>query len=128
MTPATAISMLDRQLAAHGEDIRLQKLTGTQQIPFEVVCRAFVRGYSPNELLAGISQSDVQVIISATQIDAQSWPGPSLTTALPTQDRRIPTKGDRVYIKGKPRNVESAQGIYLDGTLVRIEMRVLGAG
>lgn len=130
MTPTAAISMLDRQLSAHGEDIRLQIAYGTQKIPFEVKCRAFVRGYSADELVAGITQSDSKVIISPTEIDAQGWPGPGLTTLPHGQDRRIPVGGlqsnETCFIKGKARKVKSAQGIYLAGVLVRIEMSVLG--
>lgn len=127
MTPETAIAMLDRQLAAHGEEIRLQRLTlgpGGVQIPFEVVCNAFVRGYAPDELVGGITQQDAKVIISPTEIIANDWPGPA--TSPTTSDRRVPRKGDRTYIAGKARAVEAAAGLYLAGELVRIEMRVLG--
>lgn len=129
MTPTSAVAMLDRQLAAHGEDIRLQWLTAGPsgaQIPVEVKCRAFVRGYSPEQLIGGITQDQSQVTISPTEIIAQGWPGPALSNAAPEQDRRIPRKDARVFIKDKPRNVEAAQGIYLGGELVRIDMRVKG--
>ena len=129
MTPAAAISMLDRQLAAHGERVRLQRLTlgpAGIQVPFSVRCRAFVRGFEPEELVGGIKQTDSKVILSPTEIMRKAWPGPAIGQQPPGQDRRIPVKDDRVFIKGKPRNVDAATGIYLNGVLVRIEMRVIG--
>ncbi len=53
-----AVRQLDIALADDdvGQDIRLQRLTGTQNIPFEVKCRAVVRGYAPEELVNGITQ------------------------------------------------------------------------
>ncbi len=120
------IVALDRALAKVGQDIRLQRLTGTQSIPFEVTCRAVVRGYAPNELINGITQQDSFVILSPTEIDAKGWPGPQSSADPSNIDRRVPRKGDRAFINGKARNVEAATGLYVDDTLVRIEMRVLG--
>src|SRR5215211_493115 len=118
--------MLERQLAQHGEDIRLQRLTlgpGGTQIPFEVECRALVRGYAPDELVGGISQQDSRVILGPSEIIANDWPGATITPA-PNTDRRVPVRGDRAFIAGKARTVEAAAGIYLAGELVRIELRV----
>lgn len=123
---ASALAKLDAALGKAGQDIRLQRLTGTQSIPFEVTCRAVVRGYAPEELINGITQQDSFVILSPTQIEAKGWPGPQISIDPSSVDRRIPRKGDRVFINGKPRNVEAATGLYVDDTLVRIEMRVLG--
>ncbi len=126
MTPQSAIAALDRQLAAHGEDVELWHETGTQKIPFKVRCRAFVRGYTAQELVGGISQTDSKLVLSPTEIICAGWPGPN-TSATPTnQDRRVPREGDYVVIAGRKRTIESAGGIYLGGELVRIEMRVLG--
>lgn len=123
---ADAIAALDEALADVGQDIRLQRLTGSQAIPFEVKCRAIVRGYAPDELINGITQQDSFVILGPTEIDRKGWPGPQSSADPSNVDRRIPRKLDRVFINGKPRNVEAAVGIYVDDTLVRIEMRVLG--
>lgn len=128
VTPAEAIADLDRSLAADGEDIRLQRLTlaaGGVQIPFEVTCRACVRGYQPKDLVGGITQQDSKVILSPTEIVRAGWPG-AASAAGTDQDRRVPRKGDRAIIAGRPRNIEAAVGIYVGSELVRIEMRVLG--
>lgn len=121
-----AITALDSALARVGQSIRLQRLTGTQQIPFEVECLAMVRGYSPDELVGGIAQQDSMVILSPSEIERKGWPGPQSSADPSNVDRRIPRKGDRVFINGKARNVEAAAGLYVADVLVRIEMRVLG--
>lgn len=125
MSAAAFIARLNTSLASHGEDITIQRLTlgpSGVQIPFGVECRAFVRGYMPEELVGGITQQDSRVIISPTQIIERQW-----TSGRPAnEDRRIPMKGNRVFIKGRSRVVESADGIYVGGDLARIEMHVLG--
>lgn len=126
MTPEESIAMLDRQLAAHGQDVTLRRLTGTQLIPFDVVCRAFVRGYGPDELTGTIAQGDSLVILSPTEIEANDWPGPNSSATPDTSDRRVPRKGDKVVIAGRVRNVEAPAPIYLGGELVRINLQVRG--
>ena len=122
-----AIADLDAALAADGERIELWRETGTTtKIPFKVKCRAFVRGYSAQELVGGISQTDSKVILSPTEITRSGWPGPNSSATSTNQDRRMPRKGDAVIISGRKRAVETAGGIYLASELVRIEMRVLG--
>jgi hypothetical protein len=126
------ISALDGALAIAGEDVRLQRLTGTQLIPFEVECRAAVRNYDAKELIGPITQDQSEVILSPTEIIRKSWPGPQILKAgsspqaPTTQDRRVPIKGDKVVIAGKPRAIEVSTPKYVDGELVRITLRVLG--
>jgi hypothetical protein len=129
MTPAEATSMLQRQLAKHGQDVRLQRVTqgpSGQQIKYSVNCRAFVRGYQPAELVGGILQGDSKVVLSAAEIEAQGWPGPNSSTTPTNQDRRVPRKGDDIIIMGKSRNIEVATPVYLNGELVRIELAARG--
>ena len=121
-----AAADLDAALAADGEWVELQRLTGTALIPFKVTCRAFVRGYAAQELVGGISQTDSKLILSPTEITRSGWPGPNSSATSTNQDRRVPRKGDAVIISGRKRAVETAAGIYLASDLVRIEMRVLG--
>lgn len=121
-----AIAALDAALATAGQDIRLQRLSGTQQIPFEVTCRAMVRGYQPSELVGAIGQQDSFVILSASEIGRKGWPGPASSASSDASDRRVPRKGDRAVINGKARTIEAAAGIYVDDELVRIEMQVKG--
>lgn len=126
MTPQQLIADLDTTLADVGEVITIQRLVGTQEIITGVDCLAFVRGYSPDELVGTIMQNDKRIILSPSEIIAAGWPGPN-SSATPTErDRRVPIKGDRVVIKGKKFNVEAAGGIYVRDELVRIEMQVRG--
>ncbi|MBF0561755.1 MAG: hypothetical protein HQL37_06970 [Alphaproteobacteria bacterium] len=123
MTPAAAIAALDRALAANGEPVRLQRITGSQQTAFECACRAKVSSYQPVELIAGITQTDVRLIIGPTEINRAQWTG----SAPPGQDRRLPLISiDRVFVRGKTRTVAACNPFYLDGELVRIELRVTG--
>lgn len=124
MTPDEAIADLNQALVEDGQPIRLQRLVnvGGSQMPTEVTCQAFVRGYQPQELVGGITQQDVKVIFSPTEIIAASW-----QSGRPAnEDTRVPMKGNRVFINGRARNVEAAAGLYMAGDLVRIEMQCRG--
>lgn len=128
-SPESLIADLDEALLDAGEDIVLQHLTlgpGGTQIPFSVTCRAVVRGYTPEELIAGsgITQEDRKVILSPTEITAADWPGPM--PVRPNVDKRIPSGGDRVMRHGQAMAVQAAEGIYVQGQLVRIEARARG--
>ncbi len=121
------IAALDRHLARAGADIVLRRVVGQAPnlVNIDVTVRAAVRSYQPTELVDGISQTDSFVIISPTHIAAAQWPGgelPSATVADPSLPRRL----DRVIIAGRVRNVEVVDPLYVEGELVRIEMRVLG--
>lgn len=113
MTPAAAISALDRGLVVAGEDVTLSRQTGPQQIPLSVTCRARVTGYSPQQLVGEIHQGDSLVILSPTEMQARQWCWP-------------PLKGDRVLAHGRTRTVLDAAPFYIGGELVRLELQVRG--
>lgn len=126
MTPAQAIAMLDRQLAANGEDVTLQRWGGSPlAVQASCTVRAFVRGYRPNELIAGsgIIQGDTMATISPTQITAAGWPG---DYADAVGDAQVPRQGDRLVVAGRTRVVQAAAPIYMNGTLVRVELQARG--
>lgn len=120
------IRELDKSLAVDGEWIELQRLAGTQLIPVKVKCRAFVRGYGADELIGGITQTDSKVIISPSEIIKAGWPGPNSSATPTKQDRRVPRVNDKAVIVGKTRNIAVSLPIYVDGELVRVDMRVSG--
>ena len=126
MSAATDRADLDAALAEDGEWIQIHRLVGTQQIPIKVDCRAFVRGVSAEQLAAGVKQDTSNVIISSTEIIEKGWPGPNSSATPTTTDRRVPKLGDKALIAGKIRQIEVALPIYVDGELVRIDLRVLG--
>lgn len=120
------IRELDKSLAVDGEDVELQRLIGTQLIPIKVTCRAFVRGYAAVDLIASITQRQRKIIMSPTQIIQAGWPGPNSSATLTNQDRRVPSSNDKAVVVGKACAVQEAGGTYVDGQLIRIEMRVIG--
>lgn len=108
MTPTEAITMLDRQLADHGEDIALRHMTGGA-ISSTDTPRAFVRGYKAEEVVGNIQQGDGKVTISPTGLEA------------------APRFNDKVVIGGtKVRNVQSVEEIRLAGVVVRYNLQVRG--
>lgn len=137
MTPEFEIAELDRALAADGQDIELWRVQGSGVNPAKVKvgCRAFVRRRANKELVGAIVQNDDWVIMSPSEIVRTGWPGP-WTPAMPgapaeaaqnpDRDYRLPRKGDKAVINGIERSVEVVKPIYLDNTLIRIEMQVLG--
>ncbi len=126
MSAAQDRADIDAALAEDGEWIELHRLVGTQQIPIKLRCRAFVRGVSAEMLAAGVKQDTSTVIISPTEIIAKGWPGPNSSATPATADRRVPKLGDKALIAGKIRQIEVALPTYVDGELVRIELRVQG--
>lgn len=111
MTPASAIAMLDRQLAAHGETVTLRRPVANAAA-IEVDVLAFVRGYRPDELAGGIQQGDSEVVLSPTSLVAP-WPD-------------LPKRLDKVLIDGRLRNVEMANAVRIAGEVVRINLMVRG--
>lgn len=108
MTPTEAISMLDRQLADHGEDIALRHMTGGAIAATESP-RAFVRGYRPDEVVGAIQQGDGRVTISPTGLAA------------------APKFNDKTVIGGsKVRNIQAVEEIRLAGVVVRYNLQVRG--
>lgn len=126
------VADLNMSLAEDGEDIELWRVVtaGATQINVKVYPRAFVRNFGADELVGGITQEQVRVTISPSEIIAGNWPGPWTPSAAepvqPPTDRRVPRKNDKCVIKGRPRNIEVAMPIYVDNELVRINLRVLG--
>lgn len=128
MTPEAMIDLLDRQLEKKGEEIRLQRLVlgpdNIQIVVDEVTLMAFVRGYAPDEISpgSGITQQDLKLIFSPTEIIRQNWPG-----GTPAEgDKRIPIKGDVVYTTRGKLTVRDGGGLYAANTLVRIECQARG--
>lgn len=122
---ANEIDALNRALRRSGQPVTLRKVTGTTSQTFtDVDCLALVRGYTPQELVAGngIIQQDSKVILSPTEINAAVWP----VVQSGPKDVRIPSKnrGDLCLINGAWRTVQAGVGIYIGSTLVRIELQV----
>lgn len=120
------ISRLDASLARAGQTVTLTRIATSSLPAVSVVCKASIRGYTPQELTSDITQQDSKVILSPTQINAAGWPGAQVSGQ---PDVRVPSKnrGDFFLIGGVKRTVQAAVGIYLPGSsdiLVRIEAQV----
>jgi hypothetical protein len=114
MTPQTMVTGLDRALSHTGESVTLQRTaidgsTGGITVSDEVTCPAQVRSYAPQDLTAGDVQ-DIRVIVSPTGLG---------TFGLPSRD-------DRIIIKGNPSNIEQIGPIYYGGRLVRVNLLCRG--
>lgn len=105
MTPAQAIAMLDRQVAKHGQTVKLKRGAGAL-----TDVRGFVRGFKPSELVGTLQQGDSSVVLS-----------PSVLGVL-----GIPTKGNKVVIATSSATVQSVEQVRLDDVLVRVNLVVRG--
>jgi hypothetical protein len=122
------VAALDAHLLRAGNDITLRRVTGSAPgvSNVDVTVRAAVRSYQPQELVGGIAQTDSLAIISPTQIAALPWPGNGEVASATVADPALPRRNDKLVIAGRVRNIEAVMPIYLDGVLVRIELRVNG--
>ena len=117
---------LDQRLRKVGEDIVITRNTGGTST-VTCTCRALVRttepqedprGLIPAQVTTPLSQPDMRVIISGTELDAAGWP---LTNGLP-----LPLRTDTIFVAGKNRTAQVITPVLVDGKLVRIEMTVRG--
>ena len=104
-TPAGTIARLDEALERRGEEVILRRVVGTVNQSFtDVTVLALVTGFKPQELVGGITQESLLLVISPTQINQTQWPGgmpPSFVG-----DPRIPLKGYKAVVRGKIRSIE----------------------
>lgn len=123
------ITDLDDALQESGENVILRRIVGvTDTVNIDVTVRANVRLVrGPDELVGGIGQDDLRIIISPTQIAAAQWPGGGVDPPAPfNPDRSLPRRGDRVIVKGRMYRVEHANPMAVLGQVVRIEMITKG--
>jgi hypothetical protein len=128
--PQKLIDELDASLAENGETVTLRRTVlgpnNTAVAPVDVKTKAIIRGYKPIEIAAGsgITQQDVNVILSPTDIERRNWPGTAM--AQPGTAKRIPLKGDFVITSRGPLTVQAGAGIYVQDVIVRIELQARG--
>lgn len=129
LSPEECIADLDEGLA-EAETIELWRPSGLGgSVTYtKVTCAAVVRVYARGEqaIGAGIEEMQLLVTISPTEINAAGWPGTSPVGTPPfTSDPRIPLIDvDKVAVQGQMRTVKFVEPIFVQGTLVRINMRV----
>lgn len=103
---------LKRKIAERGEPVTLRRAVTNGQ-PIEVQTMAFVRGYRPEEIAAGITLNHSLAILA---------PDALLASGLDP----IARKGDYLVIAGRPRYVDAANILREGTTPVRLELAVAG--
>lgn len=125
------ISALDNALASYGEDIILRRVVGTgaNVTNIDVTCKARVNAATVQQIVAGISAAEMNVIFSPTQINNAQWPGGHIPLQPPFDvDQRIPRVGgaDKMIVRNVLRSVTFVDAKVINGELVRIDARVSG--
>ncbi len=86
-------AMIDRA----GQTVILRRITGTTtQVWYDVVAKASVRGYRPDELIGPVQQGDREVIMAPQAMVLAGWPLP-------------PRRNDKAIIDGVVTNVENVE-------------------
>jgi hypothetical protein len=84
------------------------------------------------QIAAGIPATEMNVILSPTQINDAQWPGGQVPALPPFNlDQRVPRAGttDKVILKDRgepPRAVTRSDPKFINGELVRINLRISG--
>ncbi|NGP18918.1 hypothetical protein [Devosia aurantiaca] len=105
MTPAEAIAMLDKQIAEHGQTVKLKR--GTTG-PHET--QAFVRGFKASEIAGLLQQGDRQVVVSPSGLGSFG----------------VPEAQDKISIAGSAATVQSVESVRIGDVLVRLNLVVRG--
>ena len=100
--------MLDRQLAAHGQTVKLRRGNTTVG---EATMKAFVRGVKAEDIVGEVTQTDREVVLSPSGLGAFGEPDATVMVVI---------DGKPSKIVGKP------EPIRLDDVLVRVNMVVKG--
>lgn len=128
------IAALDNALVQHSEWITLRLVigSGANVSNVDVKCRARVDAMTAEQLLvAGIVATDLNLILSPTQINNAQWPGGQALPNPPpfNPDPRIPRPNGpyKVITRGLQREVAACDPKFANnGELVRLNIRVSG--
>ena len=96
-----SIASVAADIEREGEDVLLQRTMGDGQV-LAVVVRAFVRGFTADELVGGIKQGDRAMHIAPSKLEAKGWAD-------------APRKPDQVVIAGSTATVQSCETRRLRG-------------
>lgn len=111
MSAADQIAKLDRFIAARGESVTLQRITGKipNQSISELPITAHVHAFGVDEVVGNVKTKDQKVIISPTGL---SWPEIKDT--------------DKIVVAGKVCTIVSALPMRLGGTVIRWDLHITG--
>lgn len=120
MTPQVVLDAMYRAFnqAGAGQDIVLRRISGEppNTTNNDITIRAAVRGAGLQELVGGIAQAVLRIVMSTVEITAENWPG----------DGSLPRRNDRVIINGQVFNITSVYILPVGNDFVRIELQVSG--
>lgn len=130
-----AIAALDNaiQQSGRGEWVILRRIVGNAPNTINIDVRCFVQvdAVSVQQIVAGIAETDLNIIMSTTQIDAAQWPGGTTPLMAPFDvDQRVPRiTNDRMIVQGRSRTVAYVKP-FCGGAggkeILRLELRVTG--
>ena len=105
--------------------------TGANVVNIDVQCFAIVTPATVQQIAAGISATDLNVIMSISQIDKAQWPGGTVPLISPFDvDQRVPrVNADKLIAQGRMRSVTFVDAKFGgDGgkEILRFDMRVTG--
>ncbi|MBB4574392.1 hypothetical protein [Rhizobium lentis] len=123
LSPERIIADLDAALLASGEDVILRRKSNSGNA--DVGCRARVRGVNAQKVVGTVTQNDLSVVMSPTEILAGGWPG-GAPPAPGAVDPRLPRTNDFMVVKGRERQVKFSDPIYVAGQWVRCNLIVAG--
>ena len=110
---ADFIADLDDEIADQGQTVALRAQGSPADGSADVLVRAVVRGFTPEELAGGVDQNDSKVILSPSSLAG---------TPFAAGIKRLAV----MLIDGRARSIETLNAIRVDDQVVRIEARVLG--
>lgn len=124
------IDALDDALAKIGEDATLRRPfgTGSNMRFVSVDCRMRITALRDDQISAGITQTELNFIMSPSEINAKGWPGGAAPQLPPFDvDQRIPrAQADQIVVRGKVRTITFVDPQIVNGELVRINGRMTG--
>lgn len=120
---------LDNALRRAGENVVLRRVVGKapNASNVDVTVRAAVRSVSGDQIAGTITQNDMTVIVSPTDILAAQWPGGAVDGAVVSDvDPRIPRTTDKMIVQGRERQVKLSKPIFVGGVWARTDLIVAG--
>lgn len=118
------ITELDASLDEVGQDVILRRVGAPTQ---DVTVRVVLRAFRPEELVGGITQKDVLVILSPTQIRDANWPGTIDMGVAPFNPPVwMPKTNDKIIALGRQYNVTYVKPFVVNDEVVRIELTATG--
>lgn len=124
------IDALDSALEKVGESAKLRRPigSGASQRFVAVDCMMRITALRDDQISAGITQTELNFIMSPSEINRAQWPGGTVPQLPPFDiDQRVPrAQADQIVARGKVRTVTFADPVFIGDEMVRINGRMTG--